>query len=380
MRTTRIIGCMLFTGSLLAGLAGAAAGASPAAPGIEGTHWTLVQVGQGGTLADVPAGVTATLHLQDGVATGSGGCNVFHGPYTLSGNAISFGTLGQTMRACEAPAGTVEGTYLANLAAVASYDLAGDAMDLLGADGTVLLSFRAAEAQGVVGEWTVTGLNNGRQGVEGPLAGSTLTAIFGTDGSVTGSGGCNTYFGSYAVDSDAIKVVVGGSTKMSCGADLDAQETQYFAALGAATVWALSPTGELELRDASDALQVGYAPAPAGSVVGDWLVTGFNNGKEAVTSPIVGTDLTAIFSPDGTVGGSGGCNTFSGPYTIDGDGIKIGTLNSTAMACTEEIDTQEQQYYAALAAATTWSSTANGLELRDGSGALQVHLIPMPAS
>ena len=51
---------------------------------------------------------------------------------------------------------------------------------------------------------------------------------------------------------------------MACASDeLSEQSAQYFAALVAATTWSVGPSGNLELRDASGALQVIYAPAAA---------------------------------------------------------------------------------------------------------------------
>lgn len=61
----------------------------------------------------------------------------------------------------------------------------------------------------------------------------------------------------------------------------------------------------------------------AGSV---WQVTAFNTGHQAVTGVLEGSTPTAIFSPEGSVTGSGGGNSFSGTFT-DSDGrITIGPL------------------------------------------------------
>ena len=53
-------------------------------------------------------------------------------------------------------------------------------------------------------------------------------------------------------------------------------------------------------------------------------------------------------------------------------------IGATEMACaSDELAEQSQQYYAALAAATTWSVGVSGrLELRDDGGALQVSYAP----
>jgi len=52
-------------------------------------------------------------------------------------------------------------------------------------------------------------------------------------------------------------------------------------------------------------------------------VISYNNGKQAVTSVLVGSDLTADFGSDGKLAGSAGCNNYSGGYEIDGDKITI---------------------------------------------------------
>jgi heat shock protein HslJ len=48
-----------------------------------------------------------------------------------------------------------------------------------------------------------------------PIPGTTITATF-EDGRVTGSAGCNTYFGSYQVDGDRIRVGDMAMTEMAC--------------------------------------------------------------------------------------------------------------------------------------------------------------------
>lgn len=77
---------------------------------------------------------------------------------------------------------------------------------------------------------------------------------------------------------------------------------------------------------------------------------------------------TIRFAPDGTVGGTSGCNQFSGPYRVDGGAIDIGELASTKVACDEERMTQESTFLSALAGATSWRRNEAGeLEL-SGAG------------
>jgi heat shock protein HslJ len=83
--------------------------------------------------------------------------------------------------------------------------------------------------------------------------------------------------------------------------------------------------------------------------------------------------VTATFGEDGTVSGSSGCNTFTGGYTAQEGVIEIGPLASTQKACEPaEVMTQEAAFLTAMQNATTYSIDGDTLELRDGSGALQV--------
>ena len=95
-----------------------------------------------------------------------------------------------------------------------------------------------------------------------------------------------------------------------------------------------------------------------------------------MVSPVTGSELTAIFTAD-QVSGSAGCNTYSGGYTIEGTTLKIGPLASTMKACADEaVNAQEQQFLAALQAATTFDQTGNILTLKAAGGENQVTLVP----
>ena len=58
--------------------------------------------------------------------------------------------------------------------------------------------------------------------------------------------------------------------------------------------------------------------------------------------PIPGSVITAVFE-DGQVRGTTGCNSYSGPYQVDGDRIAIGPLAVTEMACLEPAGPMEQE-------------------------------------
>ena len=83
-------------------------------------------------------------------------------------------------------------------------------------------------------------------------------------------------------------------------------------------------------------------------IEGSWDVTAFNNGS-AIVSVALGSTITMVFDADGQVSGNGGCNQYSGGYSVDGNNISIGPLRSTMMACPDQaVGTQESQFLAAL--------------------------------
>ncbi len=104
----------------------------------------------------------------------------------------------------------------------------------------------------------------------------------------------------------------------------------------------------------------------------DWVVTGYNNGKEAVTGPAVDSTLTVAFGSDGKVSGDGGVNRFMGDFESGAKSVKIGPLQSTKMAGPPELMTQETAYLTALQNSTTWEISSGKLTMRDASGAMQV--------
>ncbi len=93
--------------------------------------------------------------------------------------------------------------------------------------------------------WRLTSID-GRQA----LADVRVTAVFGDDGRVTGSAGCNGYFGGARAEGAQISVGVLASTRMHCGDVVSCQELAYLSALPKAKAWRVVGT---ELRLGPDA-------------------------------------------------------------------------------------------------------------------------------
>ncbi|MBK1691030.1 META domain-containing protein [Ectothiorhodospira mobilis] len=75
------------------------------------------------------------------------------------------------------------------------------------------------------------------------------------------------------------------------------------------------------------------------------------------------------FDPRGRVTGSTGCNRFFGPYTLTGEGLTIGPLATTMMACPQALMDQERRVLQALEGVRRFDRDATGaLRLMGGSG------------
>jgi heat shock protein HslJ len=277
--------------------------------------------------------------------------------------------------ACADPAGSVETAYFANLAKVASYTSDGTTLKLSDGSGNALLSYASAPVPTSIGSWVITGFYNGTA-VAAPITGTFLTLLVGSDGTLTGSSGCNHYFGSYTLDGNKVKVSPLASTKAACAnSDVQNQETQFLAALQMTEAYTKDTSG-LTLTNTSTlhgGTVVTAVPAHTSDYVGSWQAIGINSGNGSLNPPAAGRPVTAIFRASGQIEGSTGCNAFSGPYTVNGDSMSIGPLLSTSAACGSSLmENQQQQYLNALQATATWSVSDGALMLRDPTNDLLV--------
>ena len=194
--------------------------------------------------------------------------------------------------------------------------------------------------------------------------GVVVSAAF-TEGNVFGSSGCNQYRGPYTLDGDSLEIGETAGTRMACPPPADEIERAYLAALVDVASWAIDGE-ELVLSDAGGNELLRYEVA---SITGKWTVTGVKTG-DAVVSPIVGTELTAVFADDGSLTGSAGCNNYTTSYTADTGDIEIEPPASTKKLCPEPegIMEQETAYLAALGAAATYGFNGPTMGVSDSEG------------
>jgi heat shock protein HslJ len=121
----------------------------------------------------------------------------------------------------------------------------------------------------------------------------------------------------------------------------------------------LRTDGAIELRQVTIVVN-----APANPLLNTaWSVNSIN------FQPVMpaNSPLTVDFT-DSTMSGSGGCNTFNGPYRVSGNAITIGPLVSTQALCgNESLDQQERAYGLALQSAASYVLSGDMLILRNAA-------------
>lgn len=116
-------------------------------PPLTGTEWsaTAVNNGTGGVASLVASTAITAIFAEEGLVSGSGGCNRYTGPFTTDGSRVSIGPLATTRMACPAPVMEQEGQYLGALGRATTWRIDGDALELRDDEGALQASFRTRE-------------------------------------------------------------------------------------------------------------------------------------------------------------------------------------------------------------------------------------------
>lgn len=226
-------------------------------------------------------------------------------------------------------------------------------------------------AGSLVGSWTLTSYAGTGGTVTATAGVSPATLRFTAPSALDGTTGCNNFSGTYAATATSLSISLGPMTQMACvDPAAEAQERAVLAGLPRVASARVAGDG-LTLLDSAGETLFEYTRAKADLAGTHWTATGVNTG-----SAVVGTDLTthlsAEFSADSKVSGSGGCNTYTAAFTEGPGTISITGLTATEMGCSAEVNTLEQHYFTALQAATTFDIRGDVLTLRDNSDAMQV--------
>ncbi len=226
------------------------------------TSWNLTTLFDGDE--PVPAsGEEAVLDLRaDGALAGSTGCNRFVGTWEDAGPHLTLELGAMTRRAGTDPAiDRQERLLLALLPAVRGYALDGDTLTLRDAAGVPVLVYERGRTDLAGTRWRATGVNDGRGAVVSDASTHHAWIEFGTDGVVSGSGGCNRFQGRYHADLGAVTVDDLVSTRRACDPPLMTLEQRLLDALARTTAFERSGR-QLRLRDPEGATQATFVLDP----------------------------------------------------------------------------------------------------------------------
>ncbi|MFQ5942689.1 MAG: META domain-containing protein [Anaerolineales bacterium] len=218
--------------------------------------------------------------------------------------------------------------------------------------------------------WELESFQNSDGETIGVIPNSGARAEF-ENSEVSGTSGCNSFFGSYEVDGNSISIGPLGSTLMGCLGPLGEQEIGFMASFGSAATYEISGD-TLTLSNDNGEVVVTFVEGEPLSLTGiKWIASGVNNGRGGVESVVLSNEITAVFSEDGSVTGSAGCNNYGGTYAVNGEQISIGPLAVTEMFCEQPEGTMEQEaeYLIALGSVANWSIDGDQLNLRTEDGA-----------
>jgi heat shock protein HslJ len=194
----------------------------------------------------------------NGTFSAQADCNQVSGTYRLLGRRLSLQLGPTTLAAC--PPQSKSDDFIQQLGAVVSQ---------AGTDTALVLNLRqdsgsmVFEAQPPLSltntSWQVQSYNNGQGGVTTLIPDTSMTAVFGDDGTLSGSSGCNAFAGTYTVDGTSISIGPLATTLLACDQAVMDQEQAFLTALQASTQFQLTAT-RMSMRSDDGALQVDLVP------------------------------------------------------------------------------------------------------------------------
>lgn len=227
-RVSALIVLSLIAVACSSGAGGGSPSAGPGDIGLANTSWTVTSLAGRPTVG--PARPTMTFSA-DGRVSGNSGCNQYSGTYRTDGSSITITNIASTMMMCAGPGADVEALFLKGLNSATAWQRTEDGHLEIAAAVAIVAEPGVAEgppteAPGVEipgSSWVLVEMNG-----TADLAHIVPTLAFGTDGTVSGFAGCNTFRGSYTPDGHIGEFA---STKIACQPPASLIEFDYLKAL-----------------------------------------------------------------------------------------------------------------------------------------------------
>lgn len=231
---------------LLVALAAPALVGCGSAPGeggkLEGVRWMLDSYDSNGVTKNAPGAASADALFERGTVSGFSGVNSFSGKYELSGSKLTVGQLASTMMAGPPELMDFEQSYTAALERADSFTADEDSLDIFDRSGRAVLTYTKGDAASLGGgTWEAINYYNGADAVVGVINGTTVTASFNDDGTVTGFAGVNDYRAEYSTSGKSVTIGAPEFTTEASSPDpaVERQEADFLAALQLAVEFAV---------------------------------------------------------------------------------------------------------------------------------------------
>jgi len=221
-------------------------------------QWTIRRVAtEGGSLVGPVDGTSPFLSIEGETLSGHTGCNGFSSTAAVgTDKSFSAGPLMSTLIGCDPDRTRQETAIHAALGRATHWTIAGETATL-SHDGVTVLELGRLDTSLPDSHWFVQSINNGRGGVQSIAIDSRPTLSFSTDGTVTGSTGCNKLIATYRTEGDQIAIDRIGTTKKLCTMPegIMEQERSMIIAIESTVVVAINGD-TLTLRDKTGATQI----------------------------------------------------------------------------------------------------------------------------
>ena len=227
---------------------------------LEGVRWVLGSYVSEGVARSAPRDISIDALFDHGKVGGFSGVNTYQGSYKLSGDSLSVSKLASTLMAGPQELMDAEHAYLAALRDTRSFTATEGSLTLFDKDGKKTLEYSAGKTASLVeGTWNAISYYNGRGGVVSVINGTRLTAVFTSDGALTGSTGINDFKSTYQLR--AMEITIAQPTIITNNTNPDQttmqQEKDYLAALPLAARLE-TKEGRLDLLRADGGIAVIY--------------------------------------------------------------------------------------------------------------------------
>jgi heat shock protein HslJ len=142
MEKTNKVLAGLATVVVLAAMLAACGGGGSASNPLAGTQWQMQDYAGATGFVTVLKGAVPTIEFgKDDQVSGTGGCNDYTGTYTVDGDALTFGPLAATMKACSEPEGVMEQetAFMSLLQSATGFKLDGGQLHILNDKGYLVI-------------------------------------------------------------------------------------------------------------------------------------------------------------------------------------------------------------------------------------------------